>query len=181
MTEGGNTTRSCGAPLVSRARGLYHPAKLGHLLHADVDPHTPPPSATNPPYFERQLAGQHITPFLICHSTDDDVVPVARGEQAWRVVNNLGLPVFYRENSVGTTRPKKHWICSPRGVDDVGRFIDRGLQSCEHYFGRKRLILNAEGRAIPAPGNGDSSKAEAHAEEAHGEAGPSGQSEETQE
>lgn len=175
LTEGGNTPGTFGAPLINRARGLYHPAKLGHLLDIDYDPHTPPPSATIPPYISRQLAGEQITPFLLCHSVDDDVVPVARGDQAWRIINNMGLPVFYRENMVGTTHPK-HWISSPRCVDDMGKFIEKSLHSCEHYYGRKRLMVNEEGRVVSAPGNGGSSAAEARVEDpVDEEAGPSGQ------
>lgn len=151
-SEGDDADEARGLPLVNRARGLYHPVKFGHLLESrQRAPDTPPPSATMPDLGEWGMNGLTTRPrILICHSFDDDVVAVKYGEQAWRLLEKMGLRVLYKENMAGATEPK-HWFALPRCPNDISMFIRKNLQSCPHYFWSKSILMDRDGRVIPRP------------------------------
>lgn len=132
---------------------MYHPAKFGHLLEP-YDPRaaalaTPPPSATIPPDWAVDPTAR-APRFLLCHSSDDDVVSAEYGAQAWRLLEAMGLRGRYHENAVGMTRPK-HWLAVPRGPNDIAVFIEKNLQRCPHYYDSKTVKLDEDGRVIPRP------------------------------
>lgn len=87
---------------------------------------------------------------MICHSFDDDVVPVEYGRQAWRLLSRMGFTVSYMENMAGVTEPK-HWLAVPRCPNDIATFINLNLQSCPHYFGSTQTLEDEDGRVIPRP------------------------------
>lgn len=64
------------------------------------------------------------TPVLLCHSTDDDVVPVQHGRALRDILNLLPetVEVEWHEYEDGG-----HWINEPQGVDDLVSFIKRHM------------------------------------------------------
>lgn len=61
------------------------------------------------------------TPILLCHSSDDDVVPVQNG-RALRDILGHSLEVEWHEYVDGG-----HWVNEPQGVDDIASFLRRHM------------------------------------------------------
>ncbi|ROV98070.1 hypothetical protein VMCG_06991 [Cytospora schulzeri] len=64
------------------------------------------------------------TPVLLCHSSDDDVVPVQHGRALRDILNRLpgDIQLEWHEYEDGG-----HWINEPLGVDDLISFIKRHM------------------------------------------------------
>lgn len=61
------------------------------------------------------------TPVLLCHSSDDDVVPVQNG-RALRDILEQTQEVEWHEYVDGG-----HWVNEPQGVDDIASFLRRHM------------------------------------------------------
>ncbi|KAI1177488.1 lysophospholipase II [Nemania sp. FL0916] len=67
-----------------------------------------------------QLSGN--TPIFLCHSIDDDVVPIENGRELRDILQSRHYQVEWKEYDDGG-----HWINEPRGVDDIVRFMNRHM------------------------------------------------------
>lgn len=125
-TDDDGNTITHGPTLVKRTRALLHPAMFKHLIDQPTsDPDTPPPSATLPIFMiNMTYPNNKITPFLISHSSDDTCVSSRYGEQAWNILEKMGLKVRYLLNATGATTPLR---LGPRGLDDICQFIEDNL------------------------------------------------------
>lgn len=73
----------------------------------------------------RTASMPEFTPVLLCHSTDDDVVPVQNG-RALRDILGRSQDVEWHEYEDGG-----HWVNEPRGVDDIASFLRRHMSKLE--------------------------------------------------
>lgn len=64
--------------------------------------------------------GSGSTPVLLCHSSDDDVVPPENGRALRDILSQQSMNVEWHEYVDGG-----HWINEPRGVDDIVNFLKK--------------------------------------------------------
>jgi lysophospholipase II len=81
-----------------------------------------------------ELADNHVmsshdpevqaTPVFLAHSADDNVVPIAQGEQLRDYLVRMGPEVDWHRYEDG-----EHWINEPQGIDDMAAFLSRRIMS----------------------------------------------------
>ncbi|KAK7743185.1 hypothetical protein SLS53_004270 [Cytospora paraplurivora] len=74
------------------------------------------------PCLECDAQERNIIPVFLAHAKDDDVVPLANGENLRSELDGLGFAVEWHVYEDGG-----HWINEPQGMDDMSLFIHRGM------------------------------------------------------
>lgn len=72
--------------------------------------------------YDSSMTDTGPTPILLCHSSDDDVVPIGNG-RALRDALKQWQDVEWHEYKDGG-----HWVNEPQGVDDIAGFLRRHME-----------------------------------------------------
>lgn len=64
-----------------------------------------------------------LTPIVLFHSSDDNVVPVRNGRALREALEQSGQAVEWHEYEDG-----RHWVNEPQGVDDMVSFLKRNMR-----------------------------------------------------
>lgn len=103
--------------IIHRLRAYCQPTKYTNLLHAPPDGSIP--FALNPYGIIRRFReGVFITPFFMCHTEDNDIVPFDWGNRACHLISGLEFETNFEEYPAQPNQPS-HRIDQPRGIGDI--------------------------------------------------------------
>jgi lysophospholipase-2 len=77
---------------------------------------------------EKQLQGVDVKemPVLLQHCRDDEVVPIANGEEMAEQLRTMGMKVEWQNFEEGG-----HWLNEPEGMDGIVRFVKQVMAKTE--------------------------------------------------